>query len=228
MESTSGRSSVASKRHRSMVEVRTTPLSRISRPGSALDTILDRMGAIHADTRNAIEAIHADIGAVHADTRSSIEAIHADIGVHPNIDPVQAETREVLETVMHKLEHLETSPVPKFAAGLDLNPSHSGEMTAASYHSTIESEVVMGPGVLRRSERLLNKPKVDYRQVALQPMWLVSTAVSSDSGQIPILNPSSSSVALHQHANPSAFEMVPATLVERGRNVTVATNIQRK
>src|SRR6218665_1558719 len=161
MESTSGRSSVASKRHRSMVEVRTTPLSRISRPGSALDTILDRMGAIHADTRNAIEAIHADIGAVHADTRSSIEAIHADIGVHPNIDPVQAETREVLETVMHKLEHLETSPVPKFAAGLDLNPSHSGEMTAASYHSTIESEVVMGSGVLRRSERLLNKPKVD-------------------------------------------------------------------
>ena len=148
--------------------------------------ILDRMGAIHADTRNSIEAIHADIGAVHANTRNSIEAIHADIGavqadtrssietihadigavaaniiwVHANIhvDAVQAETKEVLETV--RLERLETSPVPKFAERIDLNPSHSGEMTAAPYHSTIESEVEMGPGVLRRSESLLNKPKV--------------------------------------------------------------------
>ena len=101
-----------------MVDVRTTPLSRISRPGSAVN-----MGAIHADTRNSIDAIHADIGVVHADTRNSIEALHA------NIDAVQAETREVLETVRHRLERLETSPVPKFAAGLDLNPSCSGEMT---------------------------------------------------------------------------------------------------
>ena len=77
----------------------------------------------------------------------------------------------------------------------------------------------MGPGVLHRSERLLNKPKVDYRQVALQPRWQISTAVSSDSDQIPILNPSS--VALQQHANPSAFKAVPATPDERGLNVTV-------
>ena len=124
--------------------------------------------------------------------------------------------------MLYRLERLETLPVPKFAAGLDLNPSHSGEMTVAPYHSTIESEVVIGPGVLRRSERLLNKPKVDYRQVALQPRWPTSTAVSSDSGQIPTLNPSSSSVALQQHANPSPFETVPATPVEgaeRNRSV---------
>src|SRR6218665_2411714 len=70
---------------------------------------------------------------------------------------------------MHRLERLETSPVSRFAAGIDLNPSHSGEMTAAPCHSTIESEVVMGPGVLRRSERLLNKPKVDYRHAGSAP-----------------------------------------------------------
>src|SRR6218665_1978566 len=176
MESTS----VVSERHRSMADVKSTPLSRASRPGSAVDLILDRMGeiqanigAVYADTRNSIEAVHADIGAVHADigaghadTRNSIEALNADVGaVHANIDAVQAEAREVLETVMHRLQRLETSPVPKVAAGLDLNPSHSGEMTAAPYHSTIASEVVMGLSVLRRSERLLSKPKVDYRQV---------------------------------------------------------------
>src|SRR6218665_404060 len=208
MESTSGRSSVVSERHRSMTDVRSTPLSRISRPGSAVDLVMDCMGEIQAN-----------IGAVHADTRNSIEALQADIGdIQANIGAVQAETRSALETigvfqaeVLHRLERLETSPVPKFAAGSDLNPSHSGEMALAPYHSTMESEVVIGPGVLRRSERLLNKPKADYRQVALQPRWPVSTAVSSDSGQILTLNPSSSSVALQQHANPSAFETVPAT-----------------
>jgi len=74
MEPQSGRSSVMSERHRSMAVDRTTPLSSISLPGSAVDLILDRMGAIHADTRVSIEAIHADIGALHADTRNSIEA----------------------------------------------------------------------------------------------------------------------------------------------------------
>src|SRR6218665_1870634 len=99
---------------------------------------------------------------------------HADIGaVHANIDAVQAETREVLETVMHRLELLETSPVPKFVAGLDMNPSLPNETTVAPYHSTIileahqsNPEVSAGPGILRRSERLINKSKVDYRQVA--------------------------------------------------------------
>src|SRR6218665_3461208 len=119
--------------------------------------------------------IQANIGAVHADTRNAIEALHADIGaVHANIDAVQAETREVLEIVVHRLERLETSPVPKFAAGLDTNPSLSNEMTVAPYNSTISleahqgnPEISAGPGILRRSERLINKPKVDYHQVAL-------------------------------------------------------------
>src|SRR6218665_1592181 len=116
MASGSGRSSALSERHRSMVEARTTLLSRISRPGSAVDLILDRMGAmqadtresmaeiqanmgaIHADTRVSIEAIHADIGTVHADTRNSIEAIHASIGaVHADVGAVGAAQRSSRE-----------------------------------------------------------------------------------------------------------------------------------
>src|SRR6218665_2968085 len=101
-------------------------------------------------------------------------------------------------------------------------------MTAAPTHSSISLEVKQGnpevstaPVVLRRSERLVNKPKADYRQVAFLPRWPTATAVSSNPCPAPTLYPSSSFAALQQHANPSAFETVPATLVERGRNVTI-------
>jgi len=53
---------------------------------------------------------------------------------------MQVETREVLETVIHRLERLETSPVPTFVAGLDLNSSLSNEMTVAPRNSTISLE----------------------------------------------------------------------------------------
>src|SRR6218665_797432 len=232
METKSGRSSKVSNRSNAS--------SRLSRPGSAVDLLLERMGAIHADlqgnigaaqaeTRNSIEAIHADIGAV----QENIGAVQENIGaVQENIGAVQLETREALETVIHRLERLEASPVPKFVAGLDLNPSLSNEMTAAPTHSPISLEVKQGnpevstaPVVLRRSERLVTKPKVDYRQVALLPRWPTSTAVSSNPCPAPTLYPSSSFAALQQHANPSAFETVPATLVERGRNVTESKKI---
>src|SRR6218665_1808880 len=227
METKSGRSSRVSNR--------STSSSRLSRPGSAVDLLLERMGAIHADLQGNMGAIHADlqanIGAAQADTRNSIEAMQANLGaVQENIGAVgvaQVETREVLETVIHRLERLEASPVPKFVAGLDRNPSLSDEMTAAPTHSSISLEVKQGnpevstaPVVLRRSERLVNKPKVDYRQVAFLPRWPAATAVSSNPCPAPTLYPSSSFAALQQHANPSAFETVPATLVERGRNVT--------
>src|SRR6218665_245766 len=183
----------------SMVSNRSTSSSRLSRPGSAVDLLLERMGAIHAD-------LQGNIGAAQAETRNSIEAIHADIGavqenigaVQENIGAVQLETREALETVIHRLERLEASPVPKFVAELDLNPSLSNEMTAAPTHSSISLEVKQGtpevstaPVVLRRSERLVNKPKVDYRQVALLPRWPTSTAVSSNPCPGPTLYPSS-------------------------------------
>src|SRR6218665_605273 len=214
METKSGRSSRVSNR--------STSSSRLSRPGSAVDLLLERMGTIHADTRNSIEAIHADIGAVQA----NMGAIHADLqGNIGAVGAAQVETREVLETVIHRLERLEASPVQKFVAGLDLNPSLSNEMTAAPLHSSISleakqtnPEVSTAPVVLRRSERLVNKPKVDYRQIAPQPRWPISTAASSNPCPVPTLYPSSSFAALQQHANPSSFEtlpVTPATLVER-------------
>src|SRR6218665_2536755 len=151
METKSGRSSRVSNR--------STSSSRLSRPGSAVDLLLERMGAIQenigaaqADTRNSIESIkadnresmaviHADIGAVQA----NMGVIHADMQANIGaVGAVQVETREVLETVIHRLERLEASPVPKFVAGLDLNPSLSNEMTAAPTHSSISLEVKQG------------------------------------------------------------------------------------
>ena len=66
METKSGRSSRVSNR--------STSSSRLSRPGSAVDLLLERMGAMQADigaaqadTRNSIEAMQANMGAIHAD-----------------------------------------------------------------------------------------------------------------------------------------------------------------
>src|SRR6218665_3324820 len=158
METKSGRSSSVSNRSNAS--------SRLSRPGSAVDLLLERMGAMQADigaaqadTRNSTEAIQANMGAIHADLQGNIGAVQANMGaihadlqgnigavqenlgaVQENIGAVgaaQVETREVLETVIHRLERLEASPVPKFVAGLDLNPSLSNEMTAAPTHSSI-------------------------------------------------------------------------------------------
>ena len=112
MESESGRSSTCtlSERCRSMAEARTTPLSRISRPGSAVDLIFDWIGAVQANIGTVqanIGVIQANMGVMPADTRESIESLHADIGgVHADVcrpgalGAAQAETREVLETAV--------------------------------------------------------------------------------------------------------------------------------
>ena len=70
-----------------------TSSSRISRPGSAVDLIFERISAFHAATRNCLGAVHAELGAV-----------------------VMA-TRDVLESGRNSLERLETSPASKFVQG---------------------------------------------------------------------------------------------------------------
>ena len=165
METKSGRSSRVSNR--------STSSSRLSRPGSAVDLLLERIGAAQADTRNSIEAIQANIGAIHADLQGNIGAVQANMGaihadlqgnigaVQENIGAVgtaQVETREVLETVIHRLERLEASPVPKFVAGLDLNPSLSNEMTAAP------SRLPTRPSAWKLSRAILRyqRPRLSY------------------------------------------------------------------
>src|SRR6218665_2431717 len=101
METKSGRSSRVSNRSNAS--------SRLSRPGSAVDLLLEWMGDIQAN-----------FGAFHTDLQANIGAVKENIGA---VGAAQVETREVLETVIHRLERLEASPVPKFVAGLDLNPS---------------------------------------------------------------------------------------------------------
>src|SRR6218665_2161263 len=119
METESGRSSKVSERRHSIVEARSTPLSRTSRLGSAVDMILDRIGAVHEES---MAVMQANLGAIRTDTRDSIKTIHADTrdpieAMHADTGALQVETREVLETVIHRLERLEASPAPKFVAG---------------------------------------------------------------------------------------------------------------
>jgi len=56
METKSGRTSKMSDR--------STPSSRIYRPGSAVDLILERIGAAQADTRETMAEMQANLGAV--------------------------------------------------------------------------------------------------------------------------------------------------------------------
>lgn len=41
----------------------------------------------------------------------------------------------------------------------------------------------MGPSLLPRNERLVSKPKVDYRQVAYETRWPLSVATGSNPSQ---------------------------------------------
>ena len=78
METKSGRSSRVSNR--------STSSSCLSRPGSAVDLLLERMGAIQADNRESMAVIQANIGAAQADTRNSIEAMQANMGaIHADL-----------------------------------------------------------------------------------------------------------------------------------------------
>src|SRR6218665_1132960 len=98
METKSGRSSRVSNRSNAS--------SRLSRPGSAVDLLLERMGAIHADLQGNIGAVKANMGAIHANLQGNIGAVQENLGaVQENIGAVgaaQVETREVLETVIHR------------------------------------------------------------------------------------------------------------------------------
>jgi len=58
--------------------------------------------------------------------------------IHADIDAVPAKTIEVMKTVIHRLQRLEASPVPKFVARLDLNPSLSREINVAPCLSTVD------------------------------------------------------------------------------------------
>src|SRR6218665_3800992 len=84
---------------------RSTSSSRLS--GSAVDLLLERMGAMQAD-----------IGAAQADTRNSIEAIKADnresmAVIHADLGAIVVSTRGVRETVIPRLEHIGTSPASR-------------------------------------------------------------------------------------------------------------------
>src|SRR6218665_2069700 len=126
METKSGRSSRVSNR--------STSSSHLSRPGSAVDLLLERMGAIHAPTgkhrcRSGKHGCHPcrPTGKHRSCRRSS-----------------SRNSRSPRNCDTYRLERLEASPVPKFVAGLDLNPSLSNEMTAAPIHSSISLEVKQG------------------------------------------------------------------------------------
>src|SRR5688572_19479598 len=97
-----------------------------------------------------LDAMHSDVIQRQLDMQSQVGSMQSQVG-----------------EVMNRLERLETSPTPEFAAGQDSNPdcsvgaavgAHPVAATFRSRHGLVN--VDEDPGMLRRSARLLHKPRV--------------------------------------------------------------------
>ena len=173
---------------------------------------------IQADTQEAMGTLHSDIraamGAIQADTLSVFEA-------------TKAETAETLIDVVNRLERLEATSSQRTVAEWITNPDLSeiaARPGAAPSHKAIVldelSEDPGNPGTVRRSDRLLRKPRIDYsdhpgRLRGPKNVFLDLNPVRHDN-----IDPKVFPVTSRQHVRPDALEKVLAPPVERTADVT--------
>ena len=134
---------------------------------------------------------------------------------------------------MNRLERLEASPTPEFAVGQDSNPDCSvgaavaAHLVAATFHSRHDLvNVDEDPGMLRRSARLLNKPRVCYREGDNRWNWPHDVGRDLNSGRDAGLPPRDSPTALQRSEPPLAIAKTVATSVDAGAGVTVLPKLQ--
>ena len=132
--------------------------------------------------------------------------------------------------VMTRLERLEASPTPEFAVGQDSNPDCSvgaavaAHPVAATFHSRHGLvNVDEDPGMLRRSARLLNKPRVCYREGDNRWNWPHDVGRDLNSGRDTGLPPRNSPTALQRSEPPLAIAKTVATSVDAGAGATIGT-----
>ena len=173
-------------------EARATPISRLSsRPGSAVDMILQRIGEVSsqlgslADRQDnashrldSIAAGQSENARLQTEVGNRLETLAAGQSENVNrFESFAAETSRSLYNLRDRLERIE-SPAPQFAVGSDSNPSHLLAVTSSRpedrpYHSDLDlTEMPIlrreGPGEkestcgLRRSERFRDRPKVKF------------------------------------------------------------------
>ena len=188
-----------------------TPASRLSRPSSALDLVLERLGSL--------------TGVIERQREDQSEIL---TGINDR-----------LATLADRVDRIEGSPLRKFAVGSESNPGYGMAMaafcpTAADIdHSALglrgppndvrlHPEPLGYPGTVRRSERLSNKPRPDYTSLGGKTRTFPRFAMGSN----PMLNADTRSPSpgvSQQHVLPASVDesALGAAISRRADGVTV-------
>ena len=222
-------------------EVCHTPTSRLSRPSSVSDLVLERLGNLtgimerqnegQSDLmRNQTELIHNQSEFMRNQSdlmRSQSEVLRG-----------QADMNERLESLADRVDRMEGSPLGKFAVGSDSNPGYGMAMaafcpTAADIdHSALglrgppddvrlHPEPLGYPGTVRRWERLSNKPRPDYTSLGGKTRTFPRFALGSN--PMPNVDTRSLSPGVpQQHVLPASVDesALGAAISRRGDGVT--------
>src|SRR3984885_5076977 len=105
----------------SKAEARATPISRLSsRPSSAVDMILQRIGEVNSQL--------GTLAAGQSKNARSMHNLQAEVG--NRLETLAAETSRSLHNLQDRLERMESS-APQFAVGSGSNPSHLLAVTSS-------------------------------------------------------------------------------------------------
>src|ERR1700733_15404023 len=224
-------------------EARATPISRLSsRPGSAVDMILQRLGTLvdrQDEASNRLESLVAG----QSENARSMHNLQAEVGqrlgtladrqdaTSNRFESLAAETSRSLHNLQDRLERIE-SPAPQFAVGSDSNPDHRLAVTSSRpedrpYHSGPDlatlpvhrPEGTETSDKIRRSERLQAKPRLDYREIANRAK-AQSSIFDEDLNRRTSFQPIAPSTIPRQRVSPAAVETMLATSVERRASAT--------
>src|SRR5688572_2015425 len=235
-------SPILRERHREDDEDRASLASVGSRAGSVVDLMFERLDALQSNIQSQVGSIQSQVGSVQSQVsslqlniQSQVGSLRSDVqsqvgSVQSQVSSLQLNLQSQVGEVMTRLERLETSPTPEFAVGQDSNPDCSvgaavaAHLTAATFHPRHGLvDVDEDSGMLRRSSRLLNKPRVCYREGDNRWNWPPDVGRDLNSGRDTGLPPRNSPTALQRSEPPLATAKTVATSVDAGAGATIGT-----
>ena len=194
-------------------EVCRTPTSRLSRPSSVSDLVLERLGNL--------------TGIMERQNVGQAEIMHT-----------QSEMNDRLESLANRMDRIEGSPLRKFAVG-STNPGYGMAMaafcpTAADIdHSALglrgslddvrlHPEPLGYPGTVRRSGRLSLKPRPDYAELGGKPRTLQRVEMSSNPTLYTETRSPSPGIS-QQHVQPASVDesTLGGAILRRGDGITI-------
>src|SRR5678815_4170417 len=226
------------ERHREDDEDRASIASVGSRAGSVVDLMFERLDALQSNIQSQVGSMQSQVGSMQSQVgsmQSQVGSIQSQVGslrsdLQFQVGAFQSCLQSQVGEVMNRLERLEASPTQEFAVGQDSNPdcsvgaavaAHSAAATFHSRHGLVD--VDEDSGMLRRSSRLLNKPRVCYREGDNRWNWPPDVGRDLNSGRDTGLPPRNSPTAPQRSEPPLATAKTVATSVDAGAGATIGT-----